>query len=295
MAVKIDDSCTTTLVATHAGLHKAPVNTITSDIEIFDRAARRRARDRATGMPSDHRWLIQRMAEDVLDRLISIQTPRRQALIIGSIGIDWIGPALNDMGIKWFACDCAWTGARGGDGVQCDEDQLPFADESFDLVIACGSLDTVNDLPGALILMRRVLRPDGVLLAAMTGAPSLTGLRRLIPAAEDGGTNVARFHPQIDVRGLGDLLSRAGFTMPVVDRDSVAVNYTSLARCIDDLRGAAMTNVLRFRRPLTKTSWRRAIEAAPGAFQEEFTLLYASAWTASPGESVRHGPVTGMF
>lgn len=246
-------------------------------------------------MPSDHRWLITRMAEDLLDRLMSIQIPRTRALIVGSTGIEWIGPALTDMGIKWVACDCALAVARQTGGVQCDEDRLPFADASFDLVIACGSLDTVNDLPGALLLMRRVLRPHGVMLAAMIGAPSLSTLRSLIPVDEDTGNTIARFHPQIDVRGFGDLLSRAGFTMPVVDRDTVTVNYTSMMRCIEDLRGAATTNVLRSRRALAKASWQRAVAATPNGFQEEFTLLYASAWTSALGDKPRSGPVTGMF
>ncbi|MCP5990175.1 class I SAM-dependent methyltransferase, partial [Klebsiella pneumoniae] len=90
------------------------------------------------------------------------------------------------------------------------EDALPFADDSFDLVIACGTLDSVNDLPGALILMRRVLRPDGLMLAAFAGAGSLSRLKAALLAAE-GDRPGQHVHPQVDVRSAGDLLSRAGF------------------------------------------------------------------------------------
>src|SRR3546814_13098572 len=107
-------------------------------------------------------------------------------------------------------------------GVQADEDALPFADASFDLIIACGTLESVNDLPGALILIRRILRPDGLFLAAFAGAGSLPVLRSALLAG-DADRPAQHIHPQIDVRSAGDLLSRAGFAMPVADGDRKSV------------------------------------------------------------------------
>ncbi len=113
--------------------------------------------------------------------------------------------------------------------MQCDEDRLPFADGAFDLVVSVGALDSVNDLPGALLLTRRALKPDGLFLAALAGAGSLARLRRAMLAADaaEGGA-APRVHPQIDVRAAGDLLVRAGFALPVVDAQPVEVRFRSL-------------------------------------------------------------------
>src|SRR5919107_1568930 len=118
---------------------------------------------------------------------------------------------------------------RRAGGVQGDEDRLPFADEAFDLIVSVGVLDTVNDLPGALLLIRRALRPDGLFLAAFPGAGSLPRLKRAMLAADAvGGGAAARVHPQIEVRSAGDLLTRAGFALPVVDVQPVDVRFASL-------------------------------------------------------------------
>ena len=111
--------------------------------------------------------------------------------------------------------------AAAASGVQGDEDRLPFADHAFDLIVSVGALDSVNDLPGALTLIRRALRPDGLFLAAFAGAGSLPRLRAAMRAAEEAEDIAAspHIHPQIDVRAAGDLLGRAGFALPVVDSD----------------------------------------------------------------------------
>ena len=139
---------------------------------------------------------------------------------------------------------------------EAGETDLPATSGPFDLVTSLGLLDTINDLPGALALIRRALRPDGLFLAAFAGAGSLPRLRRAMRAAEgaEGLGPSPRIHPQIDVRAAGDLLVRAGFALPVVDRDVVEVLYPSLAELVADLRAMGATNSLarRSRRPFTK-------------------------------------------
>ena len=137
--------------------------------DIFDRALRARRRDRMMDGFPDHDFLYRAMLDELLDRLADVKRDLPEVLLIGCP--DGSGrAALEAMGKRVTCADPGFAAASNQDGVQVDEDALPFADDSFDLVIACGTLDSVNDLPGALILMRRILRPDGLMLAAFTGA-----------------------------------------------------------------------------------------------------------------------------
>jgi hypothetical protein len=153
-----------------------------------------------------------------------------------------------------------------------------------------GALDTVNDLPGALLLTRRALRPDGLFLGAFAGAGSLPRLRRAMLAADsvDGGA-AARIHPQIDVRAAGDLLTRAGFTLPVVDSQPVDVRFPSLLGLVRDLRAMGATNILgaRSRRPLGRHALAAAIadfEEAGEKTTERFEILHLLGWSPSPDQ-----------
>ena len=141
--------------------------------------------------------------------------------------------------------------------VKADEEVLPFADSSLDLVVSALALQFVNDLPGTLIQIRRALRPDGLLLAALIGGESLTELRAAFAAAEsevEGGIS-PRVAPFADIRELGALLQRAGFALPVVDSEKVVVRYDSVFGLMRDLRGMGATNVQHERR---RTPLRRA-------------------------------------
>lgn len=177
--------------------------------------------------------------------------------------------------------------ARAAGGVQGDEDRLPFADASFDLVIAAGTLDTVNDLPGALALIRRVLRPGGLFLGAFTGAGSLATLRAVLREAEQDRPAV-RVHPQIEVRSAGDLLLRAGFKLPVADAETLTVRYATLGRLLDDLRGMGASNVLIDRSPLRRDALARAAAAFAaradddGRTAERFEIVFLTGWAPSP-------------
>ena len=171
-----------------------------------------------------------------------------------------------------------------------DEDRVTNAGAAYDLILSSGALDTVADLPGALLLMRRALAPDGLLLANFAAAPSLTTLRGAIAVADaESAAAVARLHPQIDVRSAGDLLVRAGFALAVADLDTLDIAYSSLARLIADLRESAATNVLAQRYPLSR-AWLTATADAfaacasvDGRTHETLSYITLTAW--SPASS----------
>jgi SAM-dependent methyltransferase len=178
--------------------------------------------------------------------------------------------------------------------VAADEEALPFRDGSLDLVVSALALQFVNDLPGALIQVRRALKPDGLLLAALVGGESLAELREAIAAAEseiEGGIS-PRVAPFADVRELGALLQRAGFALPVVDNERLVVRYDSVFALMRDLRRMGATNVLheRRRRPLRRATLRRMTEIyakrfsdADGRLRASFEIVWLSGW--APHES----------
>jgi NADH dehydrogenase [ubiquinone] 1 alpha subcomplex assembly factor 5 len=195
--------------------------------DIFSRATRRRFRDRAFTSDPDDRWLTRMMAAELADRLGAIRRRFERVLIIGNDSSE-LRKLIAPHGSYTLLADTGFRGAAAAFGVQCDEDRLPFANASFDLVLAPGGLDTVNDLPGALILIRRILVPDGLFLGAMAGAGGLETLRSIVSGVNRADQIVTRHHPQIDVRGAGDLLVRAGFRLPVAESHLVTARYPSL-------------------------------------------------------------------
>ncbi|WP_066652564.1 MULTISPECIES: class I SAM-dependent methyltransferase [Sphingomonas] len=253
--------------------------------EIFDRALRRRRRDRAQpGYPA-HDFLRSQMLDGLADRLAMVRRPFQDVLDLGSFGGEFIPPP----GARIARVDAGFAFARAAGGVQGDEDRLPFADGAFDLVVSAGVLDSVNDLPGALTLARRVLRPDGLFLGAFVGAGSLATLRACLREAE-GDRPVARLHPQVDVRAAGDLLMRAGFTLPVADGEALTVRYRNLFALLADLRGMAAANIMPDRVALRRDTLARAAEAfaaradADGRTSERFELVFLTGWAPDPSQ-----------
>ena len=258
--------------------------------DIFDRQLRARRRDRMMPRFSEHDFLYRAMLDELLDRLADVQRELPEALVIGCPDGS-ARAALEARGKKVVCADPGFAAARAQGGVQAEEDALPFADNSFDLIIACGTLDSVNDLPGALILMRRILRPDGLLLAAFTGAGSLPRLRAALMAGE-GDRPAQHIHPQVDVRAAGDLLSRAGFAMPVADSETLTVRYGDIVRLMHDLRGMGAGNVLASHPPalrrdtLIGASQHFASAADPdGRTTEDMAIVYLSGWKPDPSQA----------
>lgn len=258
--------------------------------DIFDRALRARRRDRAAPAFASHDFLYQMMLDELLDRLTDVQRELPEVLVIGCPD-DSARLRLEAMGKRVACVDPGFFNSRVNQGVQADEDALPFADDSFDLVLAIGTLDSVNDLPGALILMRRILRPDGLLLAAFAGAGSLPRLRAALMAGE-GDRPGQHIHPQIDVRAAGDLLSRAGLTMPVADGETLTVRYGDMLALMRDLRGTGAANVLVSHPPALR---REALAGAAMHFQadadpdgripEQMAIVYLSGWKPDPSQA----------
>lgn len=257
--------------------------------DIFDRQLRAQRRDRATRHFAEHDFLYRRIADELIDRLHDVKRDFADVLLIGCPDT-YLRDALSGSGRRITCLDPGARNAAQAGGIQGDEDALPFAENSFDLVVSCGTLDTVNDLPGALIVMRRVLRPDGLLLAAFAGAGSLPVLKRALMAG-DGDRPAQHIHPQVDVRAAGDLLGRAGFALTVADSETVTVRYGSMFTLMADLRGMGASNVLTSRPPpLTRTTLARAAEAfaaeadPDGKTSERFAIIYLSGWKPDPSQ-----------
>jgi len=178
--------------------------------------------------------------------------------------------------------------------VAADEEALPFADHTLDLLVSGLCLQAVNDLPGVLVQIRRALKPDGLFLAALLGGDTLAELRQSFAVAEselEGGVS-PRVAPFADLRDLGALLQRAGFALPVTDVDRITVRYATPLGLLGDLRqmGAANPLVERRRVPLRRTTLARAMEvyaerfADPdGKVRASFDIVWLSGW--SPHES----------
>jgi SAM-dependent methyltransferase len=259
--------------------------------EIFDPELRRLRRDRAAPGFAEHAFLIDHIAEGILDRLDGVRREFGKALDLGCHD-GRLGNALKARGMEVVSVDTGRRFAENCGGIQCDEDQLPFADASFDLVVSAGVLDQVNDLPGALTLIRRALRPDGLFLAGFVGAGSLPLLRNAVMTADmaAGGAVASRMHPMIDVRAAGDLLARAGFTLTVADGEPLTVRYSSPFRLFADLRGMAMTNMLKVRQapPYSRGRLQALLAAlaeqtaADGKLPETFELIFMTGWAPGP-------------
>lgn len=251
--------------------------------DIFDRTARRTRRDRAAPDFADYDFVRAVMVDGLTERLATVKRDFTDMLDLGCFDASFPAPP----GAKVTRCDAGGVFARAANAVQADEDMLPFASESFDLVVSAGVLDSVNDLPGALSLARRVLRPDGLFLAAFCGAGTLSTLRATLREVERDRP-AARIHPQVDVRSAGDLLMRAGFALPVADVEPLTVRYSSIGGLLRDLRGMAATNILRDRVPLRRDTLALAAEAfaaradPDGKTAERFDIIYLTGWAPAP-------------
>jgi len=264
---------------------------------LFDRAllAQRRRRARALGPVT---FLLDRVAQDMAERLSAV---RRTFDVVVDLGTpsDAVRRSILAAGaVGRIIAATPRAGAAQADThtsmLVADEERLPFRDASLDLVVSGLALQFVNDLPGALVQIRRALRPDGLFLAALVGGDTLTELRQAFAAAEaevEGGAS-PRVAPFADVRTMGALLQRAGFALPVTDVDRVVARYDSPLRLMHDLRRMGATNVLAERRRsvLRRQTLRRLVEfyaerfADPdGRLRASFDIVWLSGW--APHES----------
>ncbi len=266
----------------------SPQSTDPAVPQVFDRAFYRLRRQRGQHLGGD-RFLLLEAAEGLADRLGAVRRRFCSALDLASSPESrrYLVPHAEQ-----------WTqlGLTDRDGGQLigDEEALPFGASCFDLVTSVLSLHAVNDLPGALLQIRNLLRPDGLFVAAMFGADTLHELRAAFAAAElqlrDGLS--PRVAPFADVRSLGMLLQRAGFAMPVVDVERTTVNYKNFSNLVKDLRAMGEVNYLcaRERRPLSRSllaamlsNYQENYGTGHGRVAASFDVVYMTAW--APHES----------
>lgn len=272
----------------------------------FDRRAVRAHRDRAAASFDQFDFLVRAAAEGLAERLDDIAREFPKALVLGCGSGTLAKVVQGHGGIRtWVQCDLspimaasALNRVNGADtfALAADEEALPFATGSFDVVLSALNLHWVNDLPGALVQAQRCLRPDGLFLAAVLGGETLPELRRAFLQAEselEGGAS-PRVSPFLDVRDAGDLLQRAGFALAVADVDTVQTTYADPLALMADLRGMGETNALVERRKTftRKTTLMRAAEIYVEAFGDEqgrvpatFQIITMTAWAPAPSQS----------
>src|SRR5262245_43634970 len=265
---------------------------MSSGSNIFDRRLLR-ARQRRARQLKPATFLLDRVAADLGERLSAVLRQFDVAVDLGtpSDAVHRVLSANNNIGMVVAA---GLAGDHKGLHVTADEEALSFAEGSLDLVVSGLALQFANDLPGALIQIRRALKPDGLLLAALAGGDTLTELRSAFAAAEaevEGGIS-PRVAPFADLRDLGALLQRAGFALPVTDVDRLTVRYPSPFALMHDLRRMGATNVRieRRRRPLKRTTLARMAQIyaerfadADGRIRATFEIVWLSGW--APHES----------
>ncbi|KQS01532.1 methyltransferase type 11 [Sphingomonas sp. Leaf357] len=266
--------------------------------EIFDRNLRRLRRDRAAPGYAGFSFLREAMLDGIAERLSTVTRAFEDVLDLGCFDGAFVAPP----GANITRSDPGSLFAEASGGVQADEDRPTFPDGSFDLIVSAGTLDTVSDLPGALTLARRALRPDGLFLAAFTGGNTLSTLRATLRDAERD-TPAARVHPQVDVRAAGDLLMRAGFALPVADVETLKVRYGDVWSLFRDLRGMAATNLLPGTPPLTRETLANAARAfadradPDGRTTERFDIVFLTGWAPAPTQPqpARRGSATASL
>src|SRR5690242_7221027 len=255
---------------------------------IFDRSLLRQRRRRAQAL-GPATFLIDRVADDIAERLATVLRRFPRAADLGS-PTGAVRRAIAGRADSLIALDVIAQGLDfAGQHVVADEEALPFADGSLDLIVSALALQSVNDLPGTLVQIRRALRPDGRFLAALLGGDSHTELRQSFAAAEaevEGGVS-PRVAPFIDAREAGALLQRAGFALPVTDVERITVRYASPFGLMADLRRMGATHVLAERRraPLRRATLRRVVELyaerfadADGRVRASFDIVWLSGW-----------------
>jgi len=268
--------------------------------QLFDRQLLRRRRERVQAQFAGVDFLFRRAAEDMLERIDIILRQFPLALDLGAgHGLLASELAARPNIEQVIAADHSAALLRGlaGSGVALlalDEEFLPFREASLDLITCMQALHFVNDLPGALIQIRRALKPDGLFMAALPGGRTLNELRTSFMLAEEelcGGVS-PRVAPMADVRDYGGLLQRAGFALPVVDNDVVMVTYESPLKLMRELRLMGAGNVLceRLKKPVSRALLQRVVEIYAERFSEDgrilatFEIIHMSGWAPDPGQ-----------
>jgi SAM-dependent methyltransferase len=264
---------------------------------VFDRRALRVRRERASRKWGTRSFLKREIASRLVERLDDVRRTFPLALDLGCHG-DEIALALGER--KTIEClvradlGFGFAHSAGGPALVADEEALPFAAQRFDLVMSAMSLHWVNDLPGALIQIARILKPDGLFLGAMLGGATLWQLRQALAAAEseiEGGLS-PRVSPFADLRDAAGLLQRAGFALPVADSETIDVEYGNALELMRELSAMGEGNlVVERRRGLARRAtllraaeiYRERFTQTSGRVAASFEVLFLHGW--APHES----------
>jgi NADH dehydrogenase [ubiquinone] 1 alpha subcomplex assembly factor 5 len=265
---------------------------------LFDRKLLRERRARFAHEIAARELVLAHVAREIAERVALMLRPFPLALDLGAyhglLGrkvaeLPSVGAMIYAESVLAFAALCPRP------ALVCDEDVLPFKDASLNLIVSGLALHRVNDLPGALIQIRRALAPDGLFMAALLGSGALSELREALIEAEaeaQGGAS-PRVAPFGDVRAYGALLQRAGFALPVADAETLTVRYASPGEVMREIRALGGGNVLiaRSRKPLARRTLQRAEEiyrarhgTPDGKVSASFEIVYLSGWGPDEGQ-----------
>ena len=244
--------------------------------QIFNDKRRMAIRARALSRDVTQSFLLGVMADELAERLACVSRSFENVLIIGPIAA-FAERILGDRTPRVTAA------------LMLDEAALDYPPANFDLALSAGTLESVNDLPGALVQIRRVLKPDGLFLGTTFAAGSLHALKSAMLAA-DGKHVQPHIHPQIDLRAISDLMTRAGFALPVTDIDRLSVRYREWQSLVTDLRAAGASNALSGERRFTRNlptaldmAWQKLADTE-GKVTESFNFLQLSGWAPAPSQ-----------
>jgi SAM-dependent methyltransferase len=271
---------------------------MSDDSRLFDRKLLRARRARFAHEVEARGFLLDHVAREIAERVELMLRTFPLALDLGAYhgvlgrkvaALPSVGTMLYAESALVFAAMCPRP------ALVCDEDVLPLKEASLSLVVSGLALHRVNDLPGALIQIRRALHPDGLLMAALLGAGALIELRQALLEAEaeaEGGAS-PRVSPFGDVREYGALLQRAGFALPVADSETLTLRYASPREVMREVRALGGGNVLfaRSRKPLTRPTLERAERLyrerygmPDGSVKASFEIVYLSGWAPDPSQ-----------
>ncbi|GLU10588.1 hypothetical protein SLE2022_273810 [Rubroshorea leprosula] len=293
-----------------------------SKVKIFGRHLKRKQRDRAAWLMGPNDSFVDAVAENILDRLEDCRKSFPTALCLGG-SMEAVRQLLRGRGgiEKFIMMDTSYDMVKlcrashkdvENENIETsfvvgDEEFLPIKESSIDLVISCLGLHWTNDLPGAMIQCKLALKPDGLFLAAILGGESLKELRIACTVAQmerEGGIS-PRVSPLAQVRDAGNLLTRAGFTLPGVDVDEYVVKYKSALDLIEHLRAMGETNALLQRNKIlsretalaTAAIYDSMFAAEDGTIPATFQVIYMTGWREHPSQqkAKRRGSATISF
>ncbi|PZP54875.1 MAG: SAM-dependent methyltransferase [Micavibrio aeruginosavorus] len=261
-----------------------------SEISVFNRDHLRQQRKRALQDFVRHGFLFEWASDQIIDRLQDIKKNFPVAYGIGNRTPKdfWVNLKSLKQIETLLVCD-----AVKGD-IIADNEILPFQENSADLIISLLDLHTVNDLPGTLTQIRRILKPDGLFIGCMLGGETLYELRETLMQTDIEMSSGAspRVAPFADTQTAGALLQRAGFSLPVVDSEIIRASYQTMFNLMADLRGMGESNILSSRKKTFTASgfFARAAEYYQRNFSEpdnrvtaSFEIIFMIGW--APHES----------